>query len=556
MKARLLYRNRDFEWRSAFDAADERRSARLGRRGYRNVSADLTKALPWNWRALTTDLALDVLFSAMAGDEDYVHEIARRVILEAVTGDVDTVRYRQDILRDCLRAPHVIRELYDLAVTAMENRADGYLGYLGALVRHPDSVLRSALEQMAAFVKFLRKLGRIGDRHAAEFTAAGWTEFFAMLQRDLGDNYLDRVERELNELRFRYGVLLSAKLGRADKARNFLLHRSPIKKGHWMDWWRRLFRDQPHSYRFDLHPRDEAGGRALAEIRDRGLGLAASALAQSADHVRNFFRMLRAELAFYVGCINLHERLSHKDEPTCFPLVASIEERRLSFRGLYDVGLSLTRDQRVIGNTANADGKSLIVITGPNTGGKSTLMRGLGLAQLMMQSGMFVGADAFSGSVCDGLFTHYRREEDVAMESGKFDEELQRMSEIVDHITPRSIVLFNESFAATNEREGSEIGRQVISALLERGVRALCVTHMFELAHGFYSRDKKRALFLRAVREAGGGRTFKLSEGEPLPTSFGEDLYNAVFATKPPRAEVDAQPPAGSAISEPLHEAG
>jgi hypothetical protein len=63
-------------------------------------------------------------------------------------------------------------------------------------------------------------------------------------------------------------------------------------------------------------------------------------------------------------------------------------------------------------------------------------------------------------------------------------------------------------------------------------------------------------LFLRAVREAGGGRTFKLSEGEPLPTSFGEDLYNAVFATKPPRAEVDAQPPAGSAISEPLHEAG
>ncbi|MER8376745.1 hypothetical protein NKH19_22355 [Mesorhizobium sp. M1338] len=64
----------------------------------------------------------------------------------------------------------------------------------------------------------------------------------------------------------------------------------------------------------------------------------------------------------------------------------------------------------------------MVVITGANQGGKSTFLRGVGLAQLMMQCGMFVPA-AFCGSVCDGVFTHYKRGEDATMKSGKLDEE-------------------------------------------------------------------------------------------------------------------------------------
>jgi DNA mismatch repair ATPase MutS len=79
----------------------------------------------------------------------------------------------------------------------------------------------------------------------------------------------------------------------------------------------------------------------------------------------------------------------------------------------------------------------------------------------MMQSGMFTPAESFSSNVCDGLFTHYKRQEDATMKSGKLDEELSRMSDIVDNMTPNSMVLFNESFAATNEREGSEIATQI-----------------------------------------------------------------------------------------------
>ena len=47
----------------------------------------------------------------------------------------------------------------------------------------------------------------------------------------------------------------------------------------------------------------------MSELRDRGLGLAADALEKSADHILSFFLMLLTELAFYVGCLNLHERL-------------------------------------------------------------------------------------------------------------------------------------------------------------------------------------------------------------------------------------------------------
>lgn len=105
----------------------------------------------------------------------------------------------------------------------------------------------------------------------------------------------------------------------------------------------------------------------------------------------------------------------------------------------------------------NADERELAIITGANTGGKSTFLRSVGLSQLMMQCGMFVPAKSLSANLCDGLFTHYKREEDTTMESGKLDEELSRMSGIIENITANSMLLFNESFTATNEREGSEI---------------------------------------------------------------------------------------------------
>jgi DNA mismatch repair ATPase MutS len=291
----------------------------------------------------------------------------------------------------------------------------------------------------------------------------------------------------------------------------------------------RLKAPRPPAYTFHLAPRDEAGAKALGELTDRGLNLVANALAQSNDHILSFFTMLRTEVAFYIGCLNLREQLAKKGLPISFPTPAPLSERKLTFNGLYDLCLTFSTDRRVVGNDLNADDRDFVIVTGANQGGKTTFLRSLGLAQLTMQCGMFVPAESFSANLCAHVFTHYRREEDASMRSGKLDEELNRCSAIVDQIRPDALLLFNESFASTNEREGSEIARQITSALLERRVKIAFVTHLYDFAHSVYDKNVGTTIFLRAERQADGGRTFKLLEGEPLQTSYGEDLYNEIF---------------------------
>lgn len=127
-----------------------------------------------------------------------------------------------------------------------------------------------------------------------------------------------------------------------------------------------------------------------------------------------------------------------------------------------------------------------------------------------------------------------KREEDASMQSGKLDEELGRMSLIADSITPGCLLLCNESFAATNEREGSEIARQVIRGLRQAGVRVVFVTHLSDLAHSLWSQRGDTDLFLRAERLKDGTRTFRLPQGEPQATSYGADIYRRIFGVSLP----------------------
>ena len=84
-------------------------------------------------------------------------------------------------------------------------------------------------------------------------------------------------------------------------------------------WIEQLLTQGPPSYTFHIHERDEAGGRAASELNSKGIASVARTVGQSNDHILSFFWMLRAELAFYIGCLNLHDRLSGRTEPICFP---------------------------------------------------------------------------------------------------------------------------------------------------------------------------------------------------------------------------------------------
>ena len=491
---------------------------------YRDRDFDLKHALPWNEPAVTQDLEVNTLLHAMAGDDEFLTDVARKALLSGFGNDADTILYRQKIVKDCLKNPEAVTQLYSLTVVAIGSAKRVWWGMSS---HYPGSMLGGAIDLLEHLLGMLRKLRDIAEEVAGRFESEGFTALFTMLGKELDNEYLASIQTHLKELKFRKGVFLSAELGNGNEGNNYVLRQA---RGKGPNWLQRVLGKGTPAYTFYLAERDEAGARILGEMRDRGISRVAPAVAQSADHVLNFFKMLRTELGFYVGCLNLHGRLVAKQEPVCFPAPTPVGERRHRFRGLYDVCLSLHMEHRVVGNTVDADGKSFAIVTGANQGGKSSFLRSIGLAQLMMQCGMFVGAEAFQAELCPALFTHYKREEDATMKSGKFDEEIARMSALADHIAPNSMLLFNESFAATNEREGSEIAKQIVCALLEKRIKIFYVTHLYEFAHGFFERNRDDAIFLRAERRADGTRTFRLLEAEPLETSYGEDLYRQIFA--------------------------
>ena len=490
---------------------------------YQYRDFDLQQKLPSNEKALMQDLELETLFNAMALGDEFLFDVAKKAVLGGLHNDEDIIQYRQSILKDCLKNSAIIRDIYQIPIESIENKKRHWYSIFST---YPSAVLSNATEMMQMFIGLLRKLRNIADENADKFESEGFTRFFSMIQKGLEDEYLDEIQDHLRELKFRDGVLISAELGEGNEGTDYMLRKSTEKQQHWI---KRILDKKPPVYTFSIHPRDEAGARALSDIRTKGINLAANALGQSADHIDNFFKMLRVELAFYMGCLNLYEQLDQMGEPISFPWPAAPDERRHYFHGLYDVCLSLTMKQKVVGNDVNADDKDLVIITGANQGGKSTFLRSIGLAQLMMQSGMFVPAESYCSNLCDGLFTHYKREEDASMESGKLDEELGRMSLIADNIKRNSLLLFNESFAATNEREGSEIGRQITRALMEERIKIFFVTHLYEFAHTLYEKNMGNAIFLRAERQDDGTRTYRVVEGAPLETSYGDDLYSSIF---------------------------
>jgi hypothetical protein len=488
---------------------------------------------PPHAEALKQDLELATVLDEMATGDPYLRDVAERVLVDGLL-DPREIGYRQRVLADCLEQPAIVRRLYDLAVEGVETkRRAGFFWYRES----PDAMLQKSHGMLALLLGVLRRLRSLAVDNAGAFHSEGFAQLFSTLQRELDDAYLDELERHLETLRFRRGVLVSASLGRGNRGAAYVLRRPPERS-----LLERLGLGGPPAHSFTIPARDDHGLHALSQLRGRGIALVAGALAQSTDHVMRFFAALQAELGFYVACLNLCEKLREKDLPTCMPEALPADALGMSARGLVDPALAFHLDGVVVGNDVDGDGAGLVMVTGANQGGKSTFLRSVGLAQLLMQAGAVVPAASFRAAVRSGVFTHFPREEDATMTRGKLEEELQRMSDIAGRIRPGGLLLCNESFASTNEREGSEIGRHVIRAMVEVGVSVIFVTHLFDLASSLGREADDTALFLRAERRPDGTRTFRLVPGAPLPTSHAEDSYVRVFS--PNRRPVEQAPPA------------
>ena len=483
--------------------------------------------IPENIKFAMKDLELAVLFHALSDGDDFLYSVVRKACSVLLSGIPD-IEYRQAILRDCLYNEDVIRTFYNVVVECLQMEKEKL--HYGVFGHYPSAVLHQSLSFTQFLMTYLQKIKIIAQENIHHVESPGMVRLFSMLVQELNDDYMSTIERHLKQMSFKKGVLISARLGQGNQGKDYVLRRpNPPQKG----WFRRLWTKRPAHYTVQLAARDENGFRALSDLNDEGLLLIANAMAQSTAHLLNFLKSLRTELGFYISCLNLAQALNKRNIPLCFPVPIYQRERHHVFEALFDPCLALTSDREIVSNTLRTDNKNTFIITGANQGGKSTFLRSIGLAQIMMQTGMFVSAECYSADLCRQIFTHYKCEEDSHMVSGKLDEELRRMSDIVDALQRDDLVLFNESFSATNSREGAEIIRGVVTALAESNVKLFFVTHTAEFACSFYQEDYQDTVYLCAERRDDGERTYKIAEGVPLDISYGEDLYRDVFDASP-----------------------
>lgn len=464
--------------------------------------------------SLLADLELNKLLDAVAQNDKVIRASLVSALFSPLQ-DLSLLKYRHDVLKDVYAHPDVVRALYDLCLEA-ERRRKSTTHWMTNY--YLSTTFSGAIEYLINFTETLLKLRQQADTNAKNFSSVGFTDLFQTLQTELPDSYLNQVRSQLSELNSQDGTLVSARLGSYLQGTDYVLHRREKKRLNF-DWLK--------AQTYKLGEKDDPGSADMGARQDRAINEVTNALAQAAEHLASFFDVLRSELAFYVGCLNLTELMKQYGMYTCLPELTEADGRTRIWEGMFDISLVITKKSAVTANNLTAEGKKLFIVTGANQGGKSTFLRSFGQAQLMAQCGMPVGAKRFVAPLRSSIYSHFKKEEDAYMKSGKLDEELERMSRIANYIKPGDLLLFNEAFSSTNEREGSEIGRQITEALIQHDIEVFSVSHLHAYAIAFENRPEVQ--YLRAQRLDDGKRTFTIIPGEPLETAFGEDLYNKIF---------------------------
>ncbi|MBQ4273485.1 MAG: hypothetical protein IJB94_00750, partial [Clostridia bacterium] len=177
-----------------------------------------------------------------------------------------------------------------------------------------------------------------------------------------------------------------------------------------------------------------------------------------------FLLNLMPEFEFLVRGTNMLRALKEKGCVLSVPAIRPIEERAFVATALYNPCVALKIEDEIVANDMVFDENATIyVLSGPNRGGKSVITCAIGLAQVMMQLGMYVPAEHAAISPVDGIYTHFPTGADDTIDKGRLGEECARLSEILDCVTANSLVLLDESLSSTGSFEASYIAAEVLS---------------------------------------------------------------------------------------------
>ncbi|AUJ32892.1 MAG: hypothetical protein ABF483_02430 [Liquorilactobacillus nagelii] len=468
------------------------------------------------------ELELEPVLSVMAKNDEHIQQA---VLTGWFTSMLPTeqLKYRQATIRDALSNAKLIQELYQLSDTTILQVIDEGWGLLMGSASYQVS-------SKANLIKiFLQAIEKIQAQAANNWQSTAFKHFFQRLAQTFSQEKLKQM----------YQVIAS--LGDYSPSYAFSTNLFDGLQGKMseLDYYTKQTRAtqffkgvqmqlSTNFVSFVIGDRDDNSSQALGRYENRAMWGLATEVSNTFNELRHFFNELRAQLAFMQGVINLKQAL-----PENTPLSFAEYSLEIKIVDLRNVVLLLNHPARdVVGNSFTSNRKPLWIISGANQGGKTTTLRSLGQAQLMGQSGMFVAAQSFNCNKFKQVVTHFKREEDTQLNTGKLAEELQRMQRIIANLQQPALILMNESFSSTNEHEGSIINSQIMAGLVNSGVTLIAVTHQYEFSKMFASYSKITPLYFRAERQADGQRSFKIIPGQPRETSYGLDIFNRFFAPK------------------------
>lgn len=191
------------------------------------------------------------------------------------------------------------------------------------------------------------------------------------------------------------------------------------------------------------------------------------------------------EIQFYLAYLEFTAPLKAAGLQFCYPRVAE-HAREVRATNAFDLALAkkLVGEGGVVvcNDFQLTDQERIIVVTGPNQGGKTTFARMFGQIHYLAAIGCPVPGKEAQLALPDHVLTHFEREEDIATMRGKLEDELLRMYELFQKATGRSVLILNESFSSTSLSDALFIGQEVMKRILKLGALCVYVTFVDELA--------------------------------------------------------------------------
>jgi DNA mismatch repair protein MutS2 len=190
---------------------------------------------------------------------------------------------------------------------------------------------------------------------------------------------------------------------------------------------------------------------------------------------------LLGDLEFYLGALAFRDLASNAGLEVSLPEIVAPGDTR-TLRGLWNP-LLLGTGTRVVPCDVTWDRHdATLLVTGPNSGGKTRLLQTLGLTQMLGQSGVFVPAAAATIASCPALVVSLIEEARPDQTEGRLGTELVRIRSLFERLAPGSMVILDELCSGTNPSEGEEIFELVMRMLSRLRPQALVTTHFLSFA--------------------------------------------------------------------------